>query len=68
MSCSITVYTKINSCIHDKMFTVSELSPGFGTLHPMGHVDFYVNGGSDQPGCATNVNQHLMRILRGNFS
>jgi len=50
------------------MCTVSELSPGFGTLQPMGHVDFYVNGGSDQPGCATNVNQHLMRILRGNFS
>uniref|UniRef100_A0A2C9L3V0 Lipase domain-containing protein n=1 Tax=Biomphalaria glabrata TaxID=6526 RepID=A0A2C9L3V0_BIOGL len=32
------------------LFTVSQ-----GTLVPMGTVDFYVNGGEDQPSCANSV-------------
>ncbi|CAG2234977.1 Inactive pancreatic lipase-related protein 1 [Mytilus edulis] len=51
----------------DKLFN-ADMSPGFGTKQAMGHADFYVNGGSDQPGCANNMNQHLLQILRGNFN
>lgn len=53
-------------CIH--IVYLLDMSPGFGTKQAMGHADFYVNGGSDQPGCANNMNQHLLQILKGNFS
>ncbi|KAK3925396.1 Pancreatic triacylglycerol lipase [Frankliniella fusca] len=26
---------------------------GFGMMHAIGHIDFYLNGGVDQPGCST---------------
>lgn len=33
----------------------SFLTGGLGTLEPMGHVDFYVNGGKTQPACPSTV-------------
>nr|KAI8754401.1 inactive pancreatic lipase-related protein 1-like [Biomphalaria glabrata] len=39
----------------DVIHTDSTLGIGMGTLVPMGTVDFYVNGGEDQPSCANSV-------------
>ena len=39
------------------------LKLGFGTDKPMGHADFYPNGGADQPGCTDAILKHLLALL-----
>jgi pancreatic triacylglycerol lipase len=42
------------------------ISGGLGILQPVGHVDFYPNGGIEQPGCQEDVISH-MKKGSGNF-
>ncbi|XP_033111033.1 uncharacterized protein LOC117112092 [Anneissia japonica] len=38
------------------------VSLGFGLLQPLGHMDFYPNGGKEQPGCPATVFDALAAI------
>ncbi|KAH3698226.1 hypothetical protein DPMN_085745 [Dreissena polymorpha] len=38
---------------------------GFGLEQPVGHVDYFPNGGENQPGCFKELGQHLFNIITG---
>lgn len=42
------------------------LNGEFGMNQDVGHVDFYPNGGSDQPGCSTYLKGFMALIIRWN--
>lgn len=44
-------------CIHTDGSSIFSL--GLGTPEPMGHVDFYPNGGYHQPGCKNSLGDKI---------
>ena len=45
-----------------------EFVAGFGTMQALGDMDFYPNGGTQQPGCPAPVSTTLEEIVTGRFA
>lgn len=45
-----------------------DFADGFGLLKPIGHVDFFPNGGREQPGCSDIKNSVVVSHLKGKLS
>lgn len=53
-------------CIHTNGPTIAVVGAGIGA--PIGHADFFPNGGDSQPGCLTNTCSHGRAVdFYGNF-
>lgn len=45
-----------------------DFADGFGLLKPLGHIDFFPNGGRQQPGCKDVKNSVVVSHLQGKYA
>lgn len=50
---------------------IDHVTGGFGMEEPVGHLDFYPNGGNNQPGCEQNIFSFISQedgsLFKGEF-